>query len=332
MHNLQKKRTLRHFGVDQKGVYRGKMHELYMSDLKDAIDQQNLISLIGSFGSGKTTLFDFLEQDLTDRINTRYEFVRVQNTHKEKMTIAGITDAIIYDLSKETPKRSMEARTRQLARIGGEKHVKNNKKICVIIENAHRIHANTLMAVKDLMECKYLGRSPLFSVALIGHGNLRNKLAKWEEVLWRTLILDLERSGWMSYNERRKYLKAVYGKAITPEARDRIALRTRVPLEMEFYLNEKMEEAKHAGKDVIDGEVVAATLQQRYQALKKTGESVSYNRISEISGVPKSSVGDTIKGKSDTHRDKVQQAIDELEAELRGDDTDSNSNIQSKAG
>lgn len=328
MHTIQKKKTLRHFGISQKGIHEGTLHRMFMQDIKDAIDEQQLVALIGQFGSGKTTLFDFLEQKVSARRDSKYRFVRVATHDKENLTINNIANAIIYDLSKEAPRRSKEARDRQIARIAGELAVGGGKRICIVVENAHRMHANTLMAIKDLMEAKYNGHSPLFSIALIGHGTLKNKLGKWEEVLWRTMILDLEKAGWMNYQERIDYLESVYGKAITPGARDRIALRTRVPLEMEFFLNEKMEEAKKAGKEVIDEEVIPATLEQRYHALKQGGDiSVSYGKISDISGVPKSSVSDTIKGKSSTHKDKVQQAIAELEQELRGDN---NQNRQHK--
>lgn len=318
MENIIKKRVLKKFGVNQKGIYRGPVHEMFIEDIKDAIDENKFIALIGDFGSGKTSLFDFVEQDYSH--NDRYHFVHVENTNKEKLTINNITDAIILDLTKETPQRSMEARTRQITRILGELHVNKRKNICVVIENAHRVHAATLMAVKDMREKKYLGRHPLFSIALIGQGELRNKLAKWDEVLWRTLILDLHNSEWMSYQERINYLNSVFGDSITGVAKDRIAMQTRTPLHMEFLLAEKMDEAAKAGKDVIDDEVFPATLRERYEALRQHG--VSQKKIGELAGnLSKSSVSDTLAGKSKIHEESVRKAIQDLESEIRGDNS-----------
>lgn len=315
MENIIKKRTLRHFGVDPKGVYRGNMHELYVSDIKDAMYENKMIALIGSFGSGKSTIFDFVEQDFSH--NAGYRFVHVMNTNKEKLSINNITDAIIYDLSKESPNRSMEARTRQVTRIMGELHVNRGIKLCVVIENAHRLHANTLMAIKDLRESKYLGRHPLFSVALVGQGGLRNKLEKWEEVNWRTLILDLERGEWMNYQERVNYLKAVYGPAITPDARERIALQTGTPLQMEFYLNEKMDEAMRAGKSTIDGEVIAPSLYERAQALKNQ-YGLSQRKLADLSGMPPSTLNDHLLGKTEVNKAAIAAAMDKFETSIKG--------------
>lgn len=319
MENIIKKRTLKSLGISQKGVYRGKLHDLFVGDITDAINEQKMIALIGAFGSGKSTVFDFAEQDLS--YSEQHRFVHVANVNKEKMTINNITDAIIYDLSKESPAKSMEARTRQVTRLMGELFVNKGKKLCVVIENAHRLHANTLMAIKDLREAKYLGRHPLFAVAMIGQGALRNKLEKWEEVQWRTLILDLERSAWMSYSERVSYLEAVYGQAIDTQARERIALQTRTPLQIEHFLSEKMDEAVRAGKTQIDGEVVPAGLKERYMALKNHG--VSLAMIGEAANVPKSSASDTINGTSQSgiHLPAITRAIEQFEQKIKSQDT-----------
>lgn len=311
MENIIKKRTLKQFGVEEKGVYRGQLHKMFEGDIKDAIDENKLIAVIGQFGSGKSTLFDFVEQELAGK--DRYQFVHVQNTNKEKLTINNITDAILFDVSREQPNRSMEARSRQVQRVVGDLYVNQGKRVCVVIENAHRLHPNTLMAVKDIREKKWLGHSPLFSVALVGQTDLRRKLARWEEVLWRCLVLDLEKSEWMNFAERVSYLETVYGRAIEPIARDRIAMKTKGPLEIEFLLSEKMDEAARAGKEQIDSEVISMTPSERVQAL-----GISYQQLADKAGVAKSTAHDVVKGAAKKGKDEVEAALAEFEQEITG--------------
>lgn len=312
---IQKKRTLRHFGLDKKGVYRGEQHEMHIRDIKDAIDENQMAALIGQFGSGKTTVADFAIQDLTNAKNNKYKFVHVDSADLEKLSIGNIIEVSIMDLSNEKPFRSVQARSRQSRRIMGEL-VRNGFKICLVIDNAHRLHPNVLMALKDEHEKKYMGRSPLFSIIYIGQEPLIGKLDTYKEVFWRTLILNLqeEASGWMSFQERMNYLTTVYGPAISPGARDRIARKAKVPLEMEFIVTEKMEEAKNAGKDTVDEEVVELTIRERREAL-----GISQGDLAKASGAGKTTIHEIEHGHESTKKADVEKALEQLEAKKYGD-------------
>jgi DNA-binding XRE family transcriptional regulator len=150
----------------------------------------------------------------------------------------------------------------------------------------------------------------VFSIIYLGQEKLLGKLRTYKEVFWRCLVLNMsdENSQWMNFEERKNYLKAVYGKAISPVARERIAKKTSKPLEMEFYLREKMEDAKAAGKDQLDKDVVGLSLRERREAL-----GASLKDVADRADVGKSTVYDVEEGKPSTKRGNVEEAIREME-------------------
>lgn len=326
---IQKKRTLRHFGIEEKGVYRGEIHEMHIQDIKDAIDANQIAAVIGEFGSGKSWLGDFAIQDLTTDQKAKYNFIHVDSADLEKLSVGSILECVVMDLggTDEKPFRSILARSRQSRRILGDAVIAGYKN-CLVIDNAHRLHPNVLMALKDEHEKKYMGRSPLFSVLYIGQKPLKRKLATYKEVLWRTLILDLEddASGWMTFEERVNYLETVYGSAITPGARNRIAMWTKGPLHMEFMVTEKMAEAMPAGKETIDEEAIKLKPKQRREALE-----MSQKQVAEFANIGKSTVCEIEKGHPSTKKKQLEDALTELERKKYGEDDNSNVKTQKVA-
>lgn len=313
---IQKRRTLRHFGIDSKGVYRSAEHDLYIQDIRDAVDDRQIHALVGRFGSGKSTIARMAINEMLASKTKPYRFVYIDSADLERLSIATIIECSITDLSNERPYRTMLARSRQSRRILGEL-ARSGEKICLIIDNAHRLHANTLLALKDEHEKEYMGLAPLFSILYIGQPKLVDKLSANGEVFWRTLITDLheESSNWMSYSERVKYLEAVYGPAINHQARERIAQITEGPLHMEFVVTEKMETARAAGKRVVDGDVVQLSFADRRKAL-----GLSLGDLSHHSDIPKTTLHEVEKGVNQKleNKQKLEAALEALEVKAFG--------------
>ena len=152
-----------------------------------------MLALIGDSGSGKTTL----RRLLTDRIRQEEIKVKVifpRVIDKGRLTASGICDAIIADVSNERPKRTLEAKARQIERLlrdsllGGWRHV-------LIIEEAHDLTIQTLKYLKRFWELEN-GFDKLLSIILIGQPELKEKLDEgrnWEarEIIRRMEIAEL---------------------------------------------------------------------------------------------------------------------------------------------
>jgi len=273
-----------------------------MRDMAVAAVRENaMIALTGPVGAGKSTLLLDVKQVLGEEVI----WVKVYNKNKEKVSIGHIMSAMLMEISSETPRRDQEARARQLVRNLGYTVVRGRKKVCVVIEEAHRLNFNVLRSLKELREEDFAGQTPLFSVMLIGHPELRAKVEARKEVYWRTQQMDLsESSGWMSYPERLSFLKTLFGEAITEGARSRIAHTRTTPLEMLWLVDQKMREGLEIGKNRIDEEMLIQTLGELKEA---AGASIS--DISAVTGLGRGTVSQALNGKYPEKERAVRDAL-----------------------
>jgi type II secretory pathway predicted ATPase ExeA len=286
------KRILENFGVKTRGIYRGGLFPNLTRDIRDTVKDNGMLAIIGDIGSGKTTLVNEALSGMSLNTDKAPKIIYTRNFYKEHMTIASILNAVIMDVSDEAPRRDLEARSRQFIRIVGQQAVNEKRNICIVIEEAHRIHNNTLRALKELREAFYAGISPLFSILLIGHPLLKVKLSERKEVFWRCDKMELTvENGWMNNNERMAYIRAVYGQAINDIAARRISLIKRTPLEMDYFIGIKMQEAYKAGKTILDEEAVEASLNEMKESL-----NVSLSQIAGEAGKGKTTVHEVLTG------------------------------------
>jgi type II secretory pathway predicted ATPase ExeA len=166
-----------------------------------AASHQRLVAIIGESGAGKTTLLGDLEERIaTERktINVIKPSVLGMEDTPEKgkpVRVAGIMDSIIYTLdSLAIPKRTMEAKTRQLQRML-EDGMKAGQQHLLVIEEAHALPVSTLKHLKRLHELR-MGRRPLLGILLLGQTELKAKLnpnrADVREVAQRCEVFELE--------------------------------------------------------------------------------------------------------------------------------------------
>lgn len=319
---MRNRRILEHFGVSHKSIYINAQFKTFSKDIKNAIDSNEMVAIVGSAGAGKTELFKHVKLRLTrDQENCSLVFVRVHNKLKEKMTIASVINAIIEGLqSGEEPRRDLEARSKQVIRLLGEAVVSQHRKVCVFIEEAHRLHASIFRALKELREDDFAGISPLFSVVLLGHAPLKEKINQRKEVCWRSSMLELnESSGWMGYGERVKYLKHVYGNAITPVARERLAALFKVPLSLDYNVEKLMGDAMKAGFNRLSEDSVSLTPAEILNAMNmglsnKDPKYVSLQDVATEAGVGRATAHSVINGVPSTKSENVNQAIKRLHA------------------
>lgn len=309
-----KKSLQRYFNFTQ-GTYWNKTLDDFRADVCDAIDNNVMMPIVAPWGAGKNYLYDAAVAHFHNA-KKNIVFVDVRNYYKEKLDISSIINAAIYDLSDESPRRDLEARSRQFTRIVGAKFVNEQTLVNILINEGHRLHSNTFRALKELREASFKGISPLFSVIITGHDELKTKIEARKEVLWRSQMLELnEANGYYTEAMRRQYVKKVFGEAVTPEAAATIAMLNKYPLQINYYIEQKMEEAKKAGKEIIDEEVVKPTTKQLYEALQ-----FSYKQIAEEAGLGKTTVSDALHaGESHSKNEEVFEAIKRLHIKQGGD-------------
>ena len=153
---------LKKFGKKKLGMFDSHKGIQFRNGLASAIMNEVMTAVIAPWGSGKTMLIRQLKKQIHNQ-NQPVNFVHVQSLDEQKVKISTILNAIIQDLApNENRRRDMEARSRQVIRILGSKLVNSGEHTCIIIEDAHRLHTNTLNSIRLMRELDFAGKAPLF--------------------------------------------------------------------------------------------------------------------------------------------------------------------------
>ena len=142
-----------------------------------------LLAVVAESGAGKTTLM----RDLEDRIVREnqpillikpYVLAMEDNDQKGKtLKATHIAEAIMATVAPlERPKRSPEARFRQLHQVLRESHAVGYRH-CLVIDEAHALPIPTIKHLKRFFELE-LGFKKLLSIILIGQPELKAKLSE----------------------------------------------------------------------------------------------------------------------------------------------------------
>jgi type II secretory pathway predicted ATPase ExeA len=245
--------------------------------LLQAAKAGGMVALVGESGSGKTTIRRYA----TDRMAAEGEKVRViapRCIDKTRLTTGAICDAIVADCSAETPRRTLEAKARQVERIltnssrSGYSHV-------LMIEEAHDLSVQTLKYLKRFWEMED-GFKKLLSIVLVGQPELKARLDEgknWEarEVIRRMEVLELEPLGTgaevaaylgIKFGRLGKERKAVIDDSgcealagkLRRQTRNGVTYSVAWPLLVNNWCRRAMNEAAELGTDLVDAEVVNA--------------------------------------------------------------------------
>lgn len=165
-----------------------------------AVESRAMVSIVGERGCGKSEAVraTLKRQSLSE--------VWVKRVDQENLTIADVKTAIIMGLSDENVKRGGIVSSAQLRRIVGE--ASRKQQIVVIVEEAQRLHKNTLRSLKTLREMEWMGETELFTIILVAQSDPMNR-AGVSEVRLRS---DLVRMQGLSSNEAAHYVRETIGK------------------------------------------------------------------------------------------------------------------------
>ena len=150
--------------------------------IKAAVAGDLFVSIIGPRGSGKTQAARHALANCGDGARV----VEPLRLTRDKLHMGDIETALVVSLADESPRRSGEARSRQVRRILGA--ASRARKIVLFIDDAHVLHSQTLRALKRLRELSFAGRAPLLSVILAAQ---RDKTASIPEVGLRADALSM---------------------------------------------------------------------------------------------------------------------------------------------
>jgi len=259
------KAILRKYGLKDEGLFFSSTYHERVMELKDLILENAIISAIGEYGMGKTGVVSQVISELKSEVT----FVKISNYLKQRITIGNVIDSVLDQFNIDK-RRDVNAKSVQFQTAVGEHVVDAGKRLCVIIDQGHELHKSVFKALKDAWEYDFAGQHPLFSILVIGHRELNNKLNQVPEFGKRShkVFFD-EKHGWMTKSERIDFLEAVYSSAIKETARERIASVESSMLGMKNYVEQKMVLGLKLGKNVLDDEIVKPSNRDLYETARE---------------------------------------------------------------
>lgn len=223
----------------EKDIYMSEEHSYLEAAMMDAAHHAGYLAVVGEVQSGKSCIRKKVVENLLKDGNVTVIFPRNHKINlgdgtKSRVNAVSLCDAIIMDISGETPKIKTEHKLRQLERLliaraeQGQKHV-------LIIEEAHNLTIPALKYTKQFHELEQ-GFRKLLSVILIGQTELESMLDERLHPELREVIRRIQVAKVTGLNGNlRKYLEFKFKKVgaemsnvLTDEAIDALKRRLTV--------------------------------------------------------------------------------------------------------
>ncbi|WP_305042410.1 ExeA family protein [Geoalkalibacter sp.] len=267
--------------TSEKDIFLSDEHRYIESAMMDAALHGGFLAVIGEVQSGKSTIRKKVVENLlrdgdVSIVYPRNHRVNIGETTRCRINATSLCDAIILDISGETPKVKTEHKVRQLERLliqrtnQGLKHV-------LIIEEAHNLTKVALKYLKQFYELED-GFRKLMSIILIGQTELRELLnerayPELREVIRRIQVAEIKGLN----GNLRDYLKFKFNRVgaqidniFTPEACESLSRRltckdnrsreisNAYPGLVNSYVTRAMNLAWEMGEEKVTADVVEA--------------------------------------------------------------------------
>src|SRR5919198_3147828 len=281
--------------------YESEYHQQLLQDLKAAIHGGGLVAFTGIVGSGKTVLLTRLQQQLRDE--GQIEVCESLAFEVAKVTLTTLKLALYYDLATEKDgdiTGKPEKSERALMKVMGRYH----KPIALFIDDAHDVQAQTLRALKQMIE-KTGRRGSRLTLVLAGHPRLRNDLRRpaREETGARTTVFEFEGI----QGQQRRYITWLLEHSapevdpqdiVTDDALRVLAERLSTPLQIEHDLTRVLEQAYRVGEKPITPALVEKALAPDMHDLEPTLTRYGYNipALSELLNIRQAEVRGFLHG------------------------------------
>jgi type II secretory pathway predicted ATPase ExeA len=185
-------------------VFMSEEHRYIEAAMLDAAKHSGFLAIIAEVGSGKTVI----RRKVMEQLKKDGDMIVIfpQIIDKTRINFSSICDAIIMDLSEESPKRTLEAKSRQVHKLLQER-AKQGFRSVLIVEEAHDLTPSTLKYLKRFQEIED-GYRKLLGIILLGQTELNNLLDESRHIEMREVIRRIQKAEIRGLNGNTKeYLK-----------------------------------------------------------------------------------------------------------------------------
>ncbi len=245
-----------------------------------AVTAKRTLSIVAESGTGKTSAINLALSEMPVHV------IRPQSCDRERITVGDIERALIYDLGHgEVVKRTREVRARQLRRVMGE--ASRDKKIVLVLEEAHRMHPQTLRSLKSMLDIEFAGIAPLFTVIMVSQYDPMRS-SNVTEIKRRSDTIQMKG---LSSPEVKQYLASTIGSCFDEDAIEAVTSLSYSNnfLDLQTGLIGFMIRALSDGRKRVEAlDIYEGTGGNLSALLKKLG--ISYGELEKETGIPKSTL------------------------------------------
>ena len=271
--DMLNQRTLKHFKLfanpfageirQEKDIFLGEEHIFLREMMLETARNQGFTAVIGEVGSGKSIMRKAVASRL---MSEGVKIIFPMIIDKRRISPSSLIDAIIMDISEETPKRSLEAKTRQAFQLLKNRAAANLKQV-LMIEEAHLLTAGAIKSLKQIHELEN-GYEKTVGIIILGQTELKHLLdetmhPELREVIRRITVAEITDLG----QEIEPYLKHKFGRIaagrfpeiFAPESIEAVARRLPgrcYPLSVNALTAKAMNLAADMGEAVVTPELV----------------------------------------------------------------------------
>ncbi len=154
--------------TDPRDIFFSEDHYFIKEMMLDTARHAGFTAVYGEVGSGKSVIRKAVFHALrSEDIKVIYPAI----IDSSRITAAALMEAIIMDISEETPKRSLEQRSRQALKLLRNR-ARSGMKQVLMIEEAHLLNVAAIKALKRIYELED-GFTKLIGIIVIGQPELK---------------------------------------------------------------------------------------------------------------------------------------------------------------
>ena len=255
-------------------VFMSDEHRFIMNSMLAVAEYGGFLAVVGEVGSGKTTMRRKVIEQLRREGKTQIIYPRILD--KSRVSAGSLGDAIIMDISDETPRMRLEAKGRQVHRLLLARNREDYRHV-LIMEEAHQLSVSALKFLKQLHEVED-GYKKLLGIILIGQTEMHTLLDESQHPDMREVIARVQVANISGLNGSLKdYLSLKFHRfnrkleeIMTDEAIDLLSSRLTMkdgngrkisrayPLRVNDLVTRAMNLAADMGEDRVSADVIQA--------------------------------------------------------------------------
>jgi len=194
-------------------IFMSDEHRYIEAAFLDAARHGGFLAIVGEVGSGKSVI----RRKVVEQLKRDKDVLVIypQIIDKTRVTAASICDAIIMDISNETPRMKLEAKSRQVQRLLVDR-AKNGYRHVLILEEAHDLTVPVLKYLKRFHELED-GYRKLLGIVMIAQTELQSRFEESQNVDMREVIQRVQIAEIQGLNGSLKAYLAVKFKRLNKE-------------------------------------------------------------------------------------------------------------------